>query len=104
MTKQLSCDCGVCRLTLNDPDPRYSVLCACEDCRQALRWAAKFGGRTPKDILNLVYFRSDFSEIQGKEYIITNKLRDDSRSTRLFCKKCYACIGVDHIAYQNNVF
>ena len=104
MDHQLSCDCGVCRLTLNDPVPRYSVLCACEDCRQALRWAAKFGGETPEDLLRGVYFRSDFSEIMGKEYIIATKLRNDNKSIRLFCKKCYSCVGVDHEAYQNNVF
>jgi hypothetical protein len=103
MTNRISCKCGTCRLTLNDPVPRYSVLCACQDCRQALRWAAKFGGQAPSDLVRLTYFRSDFLKIEGKEHIIANKLRGDSRSTRLFCNKCYSCIGIDHDAYQNNV-
>lgn len=60
MANQLSCECGLCCLTLNDPVPRYSVLCACEDCRQAVRWAAKFGGKATEDLLRGVYFRSDF--------------------------------------------
>ena len=103
MTNQISCKCGTCRLTLNDPVPRYSVLCACQDCRQALRWAAKFGGQAPSDLVRLTYLRSDFSKIDGKEHIIANKLRDDNHSIRLFCNKCYSCIGIDHVAYQNNV-
>ena len=46
---KISCSCGLCELFLNDPSPKYSVMCACEDCRQALRWAEINGGAKPKD-------------------------------------------------------
>ena len=45
---KISCSCGSCQLFLNDPLPKYSVMCACEDCRQALRWAEINGGKKPK--------------------------------------------------------
>lgn len=101
---KISCHCDACTLTLNDPVPKMSVLCACEDCRQALKWAAKLGGNAPKDILYSVYLRSDFSEIKGREHMQVTQLRDDARSTRVYCKQCYSCIGIDHIRYMNNVF
>ena len=52
---KISCSCGSCELFLNDPLPKYSVMCACEDCRQALRWAEINGGEKPGDILYSVY-------------------------------------------------
>ena len=47
----ISCSCDSCQLFLNDPLPKYSIMCAYEDCRQALRWAEINGGKKPKDIL-----------------------------------------------------
>ena len=33
------------------------------------------------------------------------RLRDDGRSTRIYCKICYACVAIDHaVSYANNVF
>jgi hypothetical protein len=78
----ISCSCGSCQLFLNDPLPRYSVLCACEDCRQALRWAEINGGKKPKDILYSVYFRSDIKSYNGIENMIATQLRGDASSTR----------------------
>ncbi|MEZ7880775.1 MAG: hypothetical protein QMC11_11225, partial [Rhodospirillales bacterium] len=80
------------------------VLCACEDCRQALCWASKNGANTPKNILYSVYFRSDFSGFTGVDKMIAIQLRDDTNSTRDFCKNCFSCIAIDHVNYQNNVF
>ena len=104
IANQLSCHCGVCSLTLNDPVPRYSVLCACQDCRQALRWAAKYGGKAPEHLIKNVYLRSDISGATGKTHFLVTKLRADNDSVRVFCKECYSVIGVDHHAYENNVF
>ena len=42
---KISCSCGKCGIELNDTSPKYSVMCACEDCRQALSWAQKNGGK-----------------------------------------------------------
>ena len=100
----ISCSCGSCQLFLNDPLPKYSVMCACEDCRQALRWAEINGGKKPKDILYSVYFRSDIESYNGIENMIATQLRGDASSTRIYCKNCYSCFAVDHVNYQNNVF
>ena len=48
---KISCSCGKCGIELNDTSPKYSVMCAWEDCRQALSWAEKNGGKKPKNIL-----------------------------------------------------
>lgn len=101
---KISCSCGLCSLELNDHRPRYSVLCACEDCRQAHMWASKFGGKQPKDILYSIYFRSDISEVLGLSSMRVTQLRQDARSTRIYCNHCYSCIAVDHINYANNIF
>ena len=45
---KISCSCGKCGIELNDTSPKYSVMCACEDCRQALSWAEKNGGKKQK--------------------------------------------------------
>ena len=63
----ISCSCGSCQLFLNDPLPKYSVMCACEDCRHALIWAEINGGKKPEDILYSVYFRSD---IQSYRFLL----------------------------------
>ena len=101
---KITCRCNACELTLSDPTPKMSVLCACEDCRQALSWAAKFGGKKPSGLVHNVYLRCDLSEIVGREHMQATQLRDDARSTRIFCRHCYACIGIDHVRYMNRVF
>ena len=101
---KIKCSCGACILTLNDSRPKYSLLCACEDCRLALSWASQFGGKPPDNLLYSIYLRSDFAEVTGLNSMRTTQLRDNARSTRIYCKKCYSCIGIDHINYANNVF
>ena len=32
------------------------------------------------------------------------QLRKDARSTRIYCKKCFSCVAIDHVFYQNNIF
>ena len=101
---KISCSCGSCKIFLNDPTPKFSLLCACEDCRQGLRWAEKNGGKKPKDILYSVYFRSDIHSCEGIEHMTATQLRKDARSTRIYCKKCFSCVAIDHVFYQNNIF
>ncbi len=35
--------------------------------------------------------------------MIALQLRNDSESTRIFCKNCFWCIAIDHVNYQSNV-
>ena len=79
-------------------------MCACEDCRQALRWAAQRGGKKPKDIIYSVYLRSDIHSYDGIEHMTVTQLRSDARSTRVYCKLCFSCIAIDHVVYEDNVF
>ena len=79
-------------------------MCACEDCRQALRWAAQRGGNKPKDIIYSAYFRSDIQSYDGIDNMTVTQLRSDARSTRVYCKNCFSCIAIDHVVYEDNVF
>ena len=101
---KISCLCGDCSLVLTDCKPKMSLLCACEDCRQAVRWAEKHGGKPAEDILYLVYCRSDFSDVSGLANMRVTQLRKAARSTRIYCGNCYSCLGIDHPAYSDNVF
>ncbi|MEC8775546.1 MAG: hypothetical protein VXX79_11945 [Pseudomonadota bacterium] len=100
----IECGCGHCKLTLAEDRPRMSLYCACKDCRQALKWAAKRGGKTPVDLPKPMYMRSDISAVEGQDSMRAFQLRDPARSTRVFCAKCYSILGVDHPAYADNVF
>ena len=100
----ISCHCGACSLKLNDPSPKFSLMCACEDCKQALSWAAQRGGKKPKDIIYSAYFRSDIQSYAGIENMTVTQLRSNAKSTRVYCKNCFSCIAIDHIVYENNVF
>ena len=57
------------------------------------------------DIYYSVYCRSDFAEIVGRDNIHVTQIREDAKSTRIYCKTCYACLGIDHKnSYADNVF
>ena len=44
-----------------------TLICACEDCRQALEWAYEAGGEKPSDLPKLVYVDSDIESFSGLE-------------------------------------
>jgi hypothetical protein len=101
---KISCKCGVCELTLADGRSTVSFLCGCEDCRQALQWGFKNGGVKPDPLAHAYYMRSDITDVKGRDKMIAVKLREDSRSTRVYCTDCYSIVGIDHPAYRNNIF
>jgi len=103
-SSSISCSCGKCELVLNEGRAKLAVLCGCEDCRQALSWGASRGGNKPELILFACYMRSDIARVKGQSEMRAVQLRDDARSTRVYCSSCYSVIGVDHPAYQDNVF
>ena len=84
----ISCTCGVRAFVLNDCTPVMALLSACEDCRQASQWAAKRGGAAFIDIYYSVYCRSGFAEIVGSDNIHVTQIREDAKSTRIYCKTC----------------
>ena len=65
---RINCACGACALVLNDCTPVLSLLCACEDCRQALQWAENQGGAPAVDICHSVYSRSDIPIFHTAKY------------------------------------
>ena len=103
-SSSIFCSCGKCELVLNERRARYAVLCACEDCRQALSWGASKGGDKPELIVFGCYMRSDIARVKGQSEMRAVQLRDDARSTRVYCSSCYSIIGIDHPGYQDNVF
>ena len=100
----IKCNCKRCKIYLNDSKIYYSVYCGCEDCRQAAEWGHYKGGPIPEKLQKLIYVRSDIKKIEGKKYMHAYQLRDDARSTRIYCTKCYSIIGIDHPNYKDNVF
>ena len=102
--KTVSCKCGICSIDLNDTYAKLTIYCACVDCRNALEWCEKRGGQKPSEIPQLIYLRSDIVSFCGAKYMGAFQLRRDAKSTRVYCKKCFSILGVDHPAYSDNVF
>ena len=55
---KISCSCGQCGIELNGTSPKYSVMCACEDRRQALSLAERMEAKNQK-IFFIQFIRSD---------------------------------------------
>ena len=104
MSANINCLCGACGFEIADRNPCLSLLCGCKDCRQALEWCATKGAVRPVSLPELIYVKSDILAVNGLQFIGAFHLRPEARSTRLYCKKCYSIIGVDHKSYKNNVF
>ncbi len=102
--RSIKCFCGACEFVLKQSSPLLSQYCGCKDCAQALRWARTKGGPKPKNLPELIYFKSDITFIRGEEFMKPYKLRESGTSTRVYCKKCHAVVGVDNPYYQDNVF
>ena len=62
-----NCEYGACGFDLNFTKPQLSLFCMFKDCRQALKWGAKKGGKNPSALLELIYIRSDISAITSKK-------------------------------------
>ena len=90
----LNCECGACGFDLNFTKPQLSLFCGCKDCRQALEWGATKGGKNPSALPELIYMRSDISAITGKSFMKAFQLRQDAKSTRLYCVLCFSRIIV----------
>ena len=101
---KISCKCGACEFTLADEKSTVSFLCGCEDCRQALQWGFKNGGVEPDPLPRLYYMRSDITDVKGRDKMVAVKLREDGRSTRVYCTNCYSILGVDNPSYRDNIF
>ena len=107
----IGCSCCKCEITVADNRAVHYVRCGCEDCRQGIEWGAVKNTTkpsickvTPDQLPHLYYIPADIISIKGKEFMSAYKLREDGRSTRLYCNECWSLIGVDHPAYQSNVF
>ena len=100
----IRCTCRRCAISLRPAFPQLSLLCGCEDCRQALAWGAAQGGRSADPLPHLFYIRSDITNVQGLEFMQPVQLRGEAKSTRVYCTTCYAVLAVDHPGYQDHVF
>ena len=100
----IGCQCGKCEITVADNRAIQYFRCGCEDCRQGIEWGAVKSTVTPDQLPHGYYIPADIISVEGKEFLSAYKLREDGRSTRLYCNQCWSLIGVDHPAYQSNVF
>ena len=100
----IGCSCGKCKITVADNRAVQYFRCGCEDCRQGIEWGVAKGTVTPDQLPHLYYILADIISIKGKEFMSAYKLREDGRSTRLYCNQCWSLLAVDHPAYQSNVF
>ena len=101
---EITCHCGRCCINLEIEKVYRTLICACEDCRQALEWAQKQGGVKPKDLPKLVYVDSNIETFSGVENMGAFQLREGSKSTRIYCKECFSILAVDHPGYNNERF
>jgi len=63
---KITCRCGKSSINLETEKVYRTLICACEDCRQALEWAYKEGGEKPSDLPKLVYVDSDIMSFSGR--------------------------------------
>ena len=101
---KITCHCGRCCINLEIEKVYRTLICACEDCRQALEWAQKQGGVKPNDLPKLIYVDSNIESFSGLENMRAFQLRKGSKSTRVYCKECFSILAVDHPNYNNERF
>ena len=102
--KKITCHCERCSINLGVNNVYRTLICACEDCRQALEWAHKKGGEKPNDLPKLVYVDSNIESFSGLENMGAFQLRKGSKSTRIYCRECFSILAVDHPNYNNERF
>jgi len=74
-----------------------------------LEWGHSRGAIKPDPLPDLLYMPSDIIDVRGKDFMQSYQLRNDDpsllgMSRRIYCTECYSMIGVDHPAYEDNVF
>jgi len=109
ISAEINCKCGKCGITLADGKAQLKFKCGCQDCRQALEWGHSRGAIKPDPLPDLLYMPSDIIDVRGKDFMQSYQLRNDDpsllgMSRRIYCTECYSMIGVDHPAYEDNVF
>ena len=95
MTDDLVCNCGACGFKLNISLPKLSLLCACEDCLQALQWGASKGGNSPMALPELIYVRSALLAVIGKNFMrryISERVLNQPECTALYAFQFLALI------------
>ena len=102
--RAITCFCGACELMLKQSQPLLSQFCGCRDCSLSLKWAASKGGPNPKNLPELIYFKSDITGVRDRKVMKPYKLRESGASIRVYCNKCYSLIGVDNPYYKDNIF
>ena len=91
--KQIKCHCNRCSINLGIEKVYRTLIFACEDCRQALKWANKEDGLEPNDLRKIAYVDSDIESFSGLENMRAFQLRKGSKSTRIYCKECFSILA-----------
>ena len=100
----LECQCGACRITLCDPNPRAHTECLCCDCRQRLLIYSKRSGQAlPEAVVayqrgvDVLYFANALVlDDASHSRLAFAKLREDGTITMAWSTCCGTLMCVTH--------
>ncbi len=100
----ITCYCGSCALTLANEEATCFFQCGCNSCRQKIQFGQAKGGREFAPLPKCFFMQSVITSVKGKEHLQAFQLRENTDSTQIYCTKCWAILGVDHVGYPDNIF
>ena len=100
----ITCYCGSCELGLAEQAATCFFRCGCNSCRQKIQFGQAKGGREFVPLPKLFYMPSVITSIKGKKHLQAFQLRENTDSTQIYCTKCWAILGVDHVNYPDSTF
>ncbi len=100
----ITCYCGSCALHLAETSATCFFQCGCNSCRQKIQFGQAKGGRESVPLPKLFYMPSVITSIEGREHLQAFQLREKTDSTQIYCTKCWAILGVDHVNYPETIF
>ncbi len=100
----ITCYCGSCELGLAEQAATCFFQCGCNSCRQKIQFGQVKGGREFVPLPKLFYMPSVITSIKGKKHLQAFQLRENTDSTQIYCTKCWAILGVDHVNYPDSTF
>ena len=100
----ITCYCGSCELGLAEQAATCFFQCGCNSCRQKIQFGQAKGGREFVPLPKLFYMPSVITSMKGKKHLQAFQLRENTDSTQIYCTKCWAILGVDHVNYPDSIF
>jgi len=105
----ITCNCGRCRISVLDPQVRYSMECLCLDCRQRAMISAHLGNdrafpeslKTRAHGIHILYFANALQvSVGAQELLQYRKLREGAFNTTAYTRCCGTIMMSTHPAYE----